>query len=429
MKKNVLTELRRRGFIQQISDDGLEAILGAAPATVYAGFDPTAPSLHVGHLLPVMALAHFQRLGHKVIALVGGATGMIGDPSGRSSERNLQTPDVIAENLEGLKRQMSLILDFTGDNPAVMVDNNDWIGRMSFVDWLREVGKHFSIGYMLGKESVKGRMEKESGISYTEFSYMTMQAYDFMHLHREMNCNLQCGGNDQWGNITAGIDLVRRKCGNQVYGLTFPLLTTANGEKFGKSAGNAVWLDAQKTSPYKFYQFWVQTSDADVQSLLNYFTFLEHDEIAQICEAHRQAPEKRLAQKRLAAEATRMIHGEDALKRVESATEALFQGRLKELTAEAIEEVFADVPQSEIESQRLQTGMPVLDLVVESGLCSSKGDARRAINAGSIYLNDQKVQADTQSVNKTHLIAGRAMILRRGKKDYHLVRVTNRASE
>jgi len=421
--KTILETLAERGFIAQTSDEQLGAYLAKQPVTVYAGFDPTAPSLHVGHLLPVMALSHFQRHGHKVIALFGGATGMIGDPSGRSDERNLQSLEVIAENLEGLRSQMARILEFSGPNPAIMVDNNDWIGPMTFVDWLREVGKHFSLGYMLGKESVRGRMESEEGISYTEFSYMTMQAYDFVHLFEKHSCTLQCGGNDQWGNITAGIDLVRRKCGAQVHGLTFPLLTTSGGEKFGKSAGNAVWLDSERTSPYHFYQYWMQTTDADVERMLKYFTFVDAGEIAELCEAHTKSPEQRQAQKRLAAETTRMIHGDHELARVEAATNALFHGNLRSLDSESIMDIFSHVPTTDLDADRVTLGVSLLDLLVESGICKSKGDARRAVEQGAIYLNDVRVHETDYNLNRKDLLCDSVIVLRRGKKDYHLIRL------
>lgn len=420
---SVLAILRERGFVAQTTDTQLGEILDKQPTTVYAGFDPTASSLHVGHLLPVMALAHFQRSGHKAIALFGGATGMIGDPSGRSDERNLQTPEAVAENLKRLKSQMSRILNFDGQNSAIMVDNNDWIGKMTFIDWLREVGKHFSIGYMLGKESVRGRMESESGISYTEFSYMTMQAYDFVHLFETYGCTLQFGGNDQWGNITAGIDLVRRKCGQQTYGLTLPLLTTATGEKFGKSAGNAVWLDPDLTSPYQFYQYWHATSDADVERMLKYFTFLPSDKIAEVCQHHFDQPEQRSAQKLLAEEVTRMIHGQQAADRAIAASDALFRGDLNSLKPSELNDIFSDVPSSELDSSTISEGVQAIQLLCDTGVCNSKGDARRAIEQGSIYLNNERVTSPDQLVTCADRLEGGMLILRRGKKNNHLVRI------
>ena len=301
--------LNERGFIEQCSDKGIESSLQNENVTLYVGFDPTADSLHLGHLVPLIAMAHLQRAGHQVLAIVGGATGMVGDPSGKSQERKLLTPEQVAHNVASIKKQMDKFLDFEGSHAARLLDNNDWISRMSFIDWLREVGKYFTVNYMLAKDSVKVRLGSEQGISYTEFSYMTMQAYDFLHLFDHYDCSLQCGGNDQWGNIAAGIDLVRRVRGQSIYGMTFPLVTSATGEKFGKSAGSAVWLDPDRTKPYQFYQYWMRTDDRDVERYLMLFTFLRMTDIRALHAAHQHAPERREAQRVLAAEVTRIVHG------------------------------------------------------------------------------------------------------------------------
>ncbi len=308
---SILNDLNERGFIAATTDEALDEHLETGSRTIYIGFDPTADSLHLGHLVPIMVLAHLQRAGHKVLMVVGGATGMIGDPSGKSDERNLLTAEQIDHNVAAVREQLARFVSFEGDCPAEIVNNHDWIGPMSFIDWLREVGKFFTINYMVAKESVKQRMASEVGISYTEFSYMTLQAYDFLHLFREKGCTIQGGGNDQWGNITAGTDLIRKaQPGAKVFGVTFPLLTTSRGEKFGKTAGNAVWLDAERTSPYQLYQYWVRSEDADVEKFLKLFTFLSLDEIAAIMAEHNESPERRAAQKALAEHATRLIHGQ-----------------------------------------------------------------------------------------------------------------------
>lgn len=420
---DLLNELQQRGMVEQISDaDAIREMLGQKRISLYIGFDPTARSLHVGSLLPIMVLAHFQRAGHRPIAVVGGATGMIGDPSGRSSERNLITSERVKENLDGIRSQLERFLDFDGDNAAKIVDNADWTEPMSYIDWLRDVGKFFTVNYMMAKESVRRRLEdREQGISYTEFSYMLLQAYDFLHLFRSENCTLQGGGNDQWGNITAGIDLIHKAAGAQAYGLTFPLITTASGEKFGKSAGNAVWLDAEMTSPYQFYQYWIQTPDEDVARYLKLFTFLSLDEIQGIVEQHLAAPEQRSGQRRLAEEVTRVVHGEAALHKVELATEILFGREIKGLTDTELKGIFADVPSTEFERSRLGS-LSVLDLLRETGLAKSNGEAKRLLQGGGIYLNNLKCQDPQQQVSDANLASESTLVLRSGKKRYHLAR-------
>lgn len=420
---DLLTALQQRGMIEQISDEAaIRELLAQQRISLYVGFDPTARSLHIGSLLPMMVLAHLQRAGHRPIAVVGGATGMIGDPSGRSSERNLLDDAELAANLAGIRGQLANFLDFEGDNAALLVNNADWTTPIGYIEWLRDVGKFFTVNYMMGKESVRRRLEdRDQGISYTEFSYMLLQAYDFLHLFRSQNCLLQGGGNDQWGNITAGIDLIHKVEGKQAYGLTFPLITTASGEKFGKSAGNAVWLDAEMTSPYQFYQYWIQTDDRDVRKYLGLFTFLSLADIDEIVAAHEAAPEKRLGQRRLAAEVTRIVHGAEALAKVEHASEILFGREISGLNDAELSEIFADVPSTALQ-RNLLGELKLLDLLRESGLVKSNGEARRLLSGGGVYLNNRNVSDPNQAVDQNSLASETALVLRSGKKKYHLVR-------
>ncbi len=419
--RSVFQELSERGFVEQVSDPDIGRWLAEETVTVYAGFDPTADSLHVGHLMAVMALARLQQAGHKVLVVVGGATGMVGDPSGKSEERNLLTTEQVAHNARAIHSQLEPFLDFAGENPAEMLNNHDWIGPMSFIDWLRDVGKSFTVNYMIAKESVKQRMGSEVGISFTEFSYMTMQAYDFLHLWRTKGCLLQAGGNDQWGNITAGIDLIRKNGGPQAYGITWPLLKTASGQKFGKTAGNSVWLDAERTSPYQFYQYWIRAEDADAERLLKIFTFLSLEEIAAIMGEHSAEPHRRAAQKRLAEEVTRLVHGEEGLAKAQRASEALFGGDLTGLEADELLEIFSDVPSSEVPAGRLAEGIAIADLLAETTLAKSKGQARRLIKQGGMYMNNQRVEDPEQAVTAEDLLSDAVLVLRAGKKRYHLV--------
>lgn len=424
MSHDLLKTLQERGMLEQISDpEGIREALNQGSVTLYIGFDPTATSLHIGNLLPIMLLAHFQRAGHRPICLVGGATGMIGDPSGRSSERVLLNDDAVQENLNKIRTQLSHFLRFEGPQAALMTNNHDWIAPLSYIDWLRDVGKHFSVNYMISKESVRRRLEdRDQGISYTEFSYMLLQSYDFLHLFRTEHCQIQAGGNDQWGNITAGIDLVRKVTGKTAYGLTIPLLTTASGEKFGKSAGNAVWLDAEMTSPYQFYQYWIQADDRDIERYLRIFTFLELTEIAEICSEHAQKPELRLAQKRLAAEVTTIVHGAEAVEKVLQATEILFGREINGLSDADLLAIFADVPSTQLERSRLGGELSLTQLLRETGLSASNGEARRLIQAGGVYLNNRKC-SDPQTVIDSHSLASETtLVLRSGKKNYHLAR-------
>jgi tyrosyl-tRNA synthetase len=420
--ESVLDTLAERGFIAQCSDDdGLREHLAQQPATVYCGFDPTASSLHLGNLVPIMGLAHFQRAGHRVLELVGGATGMIGDPSGRSDERNLLTPEQLNRNLAGVHAQMERFLDFSGPNPARIVNNYDWIGGMSFIDWLRNVGKYFTVNYMLAKDSVKRRLESEQGISYTEFSYMTLQAYDFLHLHDQYGCTLQVGGNDQWGNITAGMDLIRRLRQGTAYALTFPLVTTSTGEKFGKSAGNAMWLDPAQTSPWDFYQYLVRQDDRDVARFLYLFTFLPKGRVVALAETVRTAPERREAQKVLAFEVTSLVHGEAVAREMARAADIVYHSEIKDLSDQTLAAVFASVPSTEVSWADLDAGLDLIGLLHLTGLAASKGDARRRIKSGGIYVNNVRADGEIK-LGRQNLASQSFIVLRSGKKDYHLVR-------
>lgn len=421
---SVLEDLQWRGLLADCTDlSALAERLNSGPTTLYCGFDPTADSLHVGNLVPLLALRRFQQKGHKPIALAGGATGMIGDPSGRSSERNLQTPEQVASNIEAIKEQLSHFLDFeVQTNPAQMVNNVDWIGAMSYLDFLREVGKHFTINWMVAKDSVKSRMEGEGGISYTEFSYMLLQSYDFYHLRKEHDCELQIGATDQWGNITAGTELVRRKLSQSAYGLVFPLLTKADGTKYGKSADGAVWLDSAKTSTYRFYQFFVQSEDADVGKLLRTLTFVSKEEVEALEKETAENPGRRLAQKRLAEEMTALVHGETARDDAIRASALLFGGDPTGVSESAMNDISAEVPSFDAPLNSLAgNGRDIVELLSESGLCPSKGQARKDIKAGGIYVNNARVTDIARSVGEADLIHGKYVLLRKGKRNYLLV--------
>jgi len=426
MATTIIDELRWRGLVYDMTE-GLDELVSRDKITLYNGFDPTADSLHIGNLVPLMQLARWQRHGHTPIALAGGGTGMIGDPSGRSSERNLLSLEVIDANVAHIKTQLAPILDFeVKSNPAQLVNNADWLRRVLLTDFLRDTGKHFTVNYMLAKDSVKSRMERDdSGISYTEFTYMLLQAYDFQHLFDTHNCLAQTGGSDQWGNIVAGVELIRRARGQKAHALVYPLLTRADGSKFGKTAeGTSVWLSPARTSPFRFYQYWFNSDDADVGTFLKQFTWLKAAEIAELESLVIEQPERREAQRRLAREVTRMIHGETALARAEQATAALFGGDISGLDAADIEDIFAEVPSSEIGAAALAGGgLAVVDLLVGSGLASSKADARRKIQGGGIYLNNRRVGDAAATATTEEAIEGRFLVLRQGKRQYHLVRV------
>ncbi|MBN1516765.1 tyrosine--tRNA ligase [Candidatus Sumerlaeota bacterium] len=421
----LMEELQARGFIAQTTapQEELEKFFAEAPRTVYCGFDPTAESLHVGNLVPIIGLRHFQRAGHRPIVVMGGATGMVGDPSGKSSERNLLMADQIERNLAGQRVQFERLLDFSGANPAMIVNNYDWMKNFTLIDFLRDVGKHFRMGEMLSKDSVKSRLDGE-GMSFTEFSYQLLQGYDFLHLWEQEQCTAQLGGSDQWGNIVAGTELIRRKHGSasNSFGVTFPLLTTATGEKFGKSAGNAVWLDPEKTSPYQYYQYFIRADDRDVERLLLLLTFLPIEEIKAAAQAHTETPHQREGQRLLAREMTRWAHGEAGLAKAEQASQALFGGSIDGLSDADLNDIFADVPSTAIAKAELEAGIPLIQLLADSGLCKSKGEARKLIQNGGAYVNNNK-QTDIQAaLNLGHLASESMLVLRSGKKNYCLVR-------
>ncbi|MDH5257530.1 MAG: tyrosine--tRNA ligase [Gammaproteobacteria bacterium] len=423
---NVIEELKWRGLLFDATE-GLEELFGKEKLTTYIGFDPTGDSLHVGSLVPIMGLARLQRYGHPVIAMAGGGTGMIGDPSGKTQERQLLTPEHVQSNVDAIKKQLASFLDFENkENPAKLLNNGDWLLNLSMMDFLRDVGKHFTVNYMIAKESVKSRIEREDGISYTEFSYMLLQGYDFLHLNDHHNCTVQAGGSDQWGNITTGMELVRRMRGKKTHGLVFPLITKADGTKFGKTESGTIWLDPKKTSPYRFYQFWLNADDRDVIKYLKYFTWLEQSEISALEQALLERPEQREAQKVLAEEMTKIVHNEDALNRALSASKVLFGGDIEGLSADDIEDIFSDVPSSEINSSILEgEGYSYIDLLAETTLAKSKGEARRSIQGNGIAINNVKSADVDKKICSVDAIDGKFIVLRKGKKNYHLVKVVS----
>ncbi len=421
MPENALTILEERGCVEWCSSPvELAAVFEKEMVTGYVGFDPTAESLHVGHLIPIMGLSWMQRLGHRPIAIAGGGTGLIGDPSGKSKERNLLTLEQVEKNMETMKEQFRQFLDFDcGANSAMIINNYDWLGKLSFIDFLRDTGKHFSVNYMIGREYVRSRLEDpEKSISYTEFSYMLLQAYDFYHLFEEIGCKLQMGGNDQQGNIIAGIDLIRKKTGGQAFGVTYPLLLTATGQKFGKTEEGTVWLSPGKTSPYKFYQFWINADDRDVKKFLKLFTFLPLPDIASLVERHQKAPAGREAQRVLAWEVTSAVHGAKAAARAKRASEILFGGVFdpSELDSEML-----PVLQEEVPSGRLDRDPEnVVEALIGSGACKSKGEARRLIRGGGVMLNGRKVESEDASLGAEDFLEDRFLFFRLGKKRFHI---------
>ncbi len=420
---NIFDELTWRELIRQSTDPaGLRDLL-SKPLTLYVGFDPTAPSLHCGSLLPLMALRRFQKFGHRPIALVGGATGMIGDPSGKSEERVLLSTDILRENVAGMENQMRKFLDFDGSNAAVLVNNYDWMSEWSYVHFLRDVGKNFPVNVMLAKDSVKSRLEREdTGMSYTEFSYMLLQAYDFVYLNQKYGCILQVGGSDQWGNITAGIDLARRMHGQQLYGMTCPLLLTSDGRKMGKTENGAVWLDGSRTSPYAFYQYWFNTSDADVGMCLRYLTEIEQGEYRELEKATSEEPHARKAQKRLASWLTEFVHGTEGLQAAERAGAIFFGAVIDKTSDRQLAEIFSDVPSAQMGRDGLEQGVPIIDALVAVGLCKSKSEARRAAQEGGVYLNNNRINDPDYPIKSGDLVTETTAVLRRGKKNYALVR-------
>ena len=425
---SILDELKWRGLWADCTDEAeLTRRLAAGPTVLYAGFDPTADSLHVGNLVPLLALRRFQKFGHHPIPLAGGATGSIGDPSGKSQERQLLTKEVLAGNIAKVKVQLRRLLDFdTTVNPARLLDNADWFGPITFLDFLRDVGKHFSVNMMVAKESVRARMEdRETGISYTEFSYMLLQAYDFYHLNKELDCELQIGGSDQWGNITAGTDLIRRKLGRAAYGLTLPLITNADGSKFGKTVAGATWLDPARTSVYRFYQFWIRTDDRDVIRYLKYFTFLERAEIEALEQQHLAQPEGRVAHRALAKAVTDLVHGEAATIEAQRASEILFGGGLDGISEATFAEIVGEVPTKPFEAGRLNgDGFPLVEALVQAGLCPSKGQARKDLEGGGIYVNNRRESVATRALAPADLLFGRHVLLRKGKRNYVVLTAT-----
>lgn len=415
---DLLEDLQYRGLINQITDEGgLKKLLAEESIKLYCGFDPTADSLHIGHLLPILILRRFQLAGHQPIALVGGATGLIGDPSGKKAERTLNAKETVENWVESIKGQLSSFLDFDSkENPATMANNYDWTGKMDVITFLRDVGKNFGLNYMLAKDTVQSRLE--TGISFTEFSYMILQSLDFLKLYETENCRLQIGGSDQWGNITAGLELIRKTHEEaKAFGLTVPLVTKADGTKFGKTEGNAVWLDPEKTTPYEFYQFWINTDDRDVVNYLKYFTFLSHEEIEELAKATAEQPEKRLAQKALAEDVTKLVHGEAALKQAIRISEALFSGNIKELNGAEIEQGFKDVPSF----TNTEAEANLVELLVAAKISPSKRQAREDIQNGAIYINGDRVTDVQYVLGDSDKIEGKFTIIRRGKKKYYLI--------
>ncbi|PTK88212.1 tyrosine--tRNA ligase [Staphylococcus gallinarum] len=417
MANALIDDLTWRGLIyQQTDESGIETLLNKEQVTLYCGADPTADSLHIGHLLPFLTLRRFQEHGHRPLVLIGGGTGMIGDPSGKSEERTLQTEEQVELNVAGISKQMHKIFEFDTDQGAKLVNNKDWLGQISLIDFLRDYGKHVGVNYMLGKDSIQTRLEH--GISYTEFTYTILQAIDFGHLNRTYNCKVQVGGSDQWGNITSGIELMRRMYGQtEAYGLTIPLVVKSDGKKFGKTEGGAVWLDPEKTSPYEFYQFWINTTDDDVIKFLKYFTFLTQEEIEKLEQSLAEAPHLREAQKALAENVTRFIHGQDALNDAIRISQALFSGDLQSLSAKELKEGFKDVPQVTLSN----TTTNIVDAIVEAGISSSKRQAREDVNNGAIYINGIRQQDTAYELTVADKIENEFTIIRRGKKKYFMV--------
>jgi tyrosyl-tRNA synthetase len=417
---NLLADLQWRGIIyQQTDEEGLEKTLNENKISLYCGIDPTADSMHIGHLLPYLTLRRFQQHGHRPIIVVGGATGLIGDPSGKKEERKLLTLEIVQENVRGLKKQLEQIFSFEGENAAIMTNNYDWAGSMDLVTFLRDYGKYIGVNYMLAKDTISSRLE--TGISYTEFTYTILQAIDFLHLYQNHQCKLQIGGSDQWGNITTGLELIRKveNEGAKAYGLTIPLVTKADGTKFGKSESGTVWLDPEKTSPYEFYQFWINTADADVVKYLKYFTFLSHEEIEELEQTVESEAHLRKAQKTLAEEMTRLIHGDDSLQQVLKITDALFSGDVKNLTANEIKQGFKDVPSFDLNKD---SDLNLVDLIVEAKIVSSKRQAREDIQNGAIYVNGERNPDVQYILTADDRIEGEFTIIRKGKKKYFLIK-------
>jgi tyrosyl-tRNA synthetase len=419
---DLYSELEWRGLVYDATE-GVRDVLARETVTGYIGFDPTAASLHVGSLLQIIALAHLQRHGHAPIAVVGGGTGLIGDPSGKTVERQLLTAEKVQTNVEGIRGQLARFLDFeSASAPARLVDNAEWLTKLSAVDFMRDVGKHFTINAMLAKESVKRRIESEEGISYTEFSYALLQAYDYLVLYDRFGCTLQMGGSDQWGNITAGMDLIRRVRAGKAHGLVLPLITTSAGTKFGKTEAGTIWLDPQLTKPYEFYQFWLNAEDRDAVRYLKFFTFIDEPRISEVEQAGAREPEKRHAQRELAREVTRLVHGDAAVREAEAASEKLFGGDIAGMSVGELLQVFANVPSKTIAPQA--DGWKLVSLLTEMGLTASNSEATRLIRSGGIYVNERRITDEKERLSAAQAIDGQLFVIRKGKKDNFIVRIS-----
>jgi len=429
MEMNLIEELSWRGMLQDIMP-GTEDQLKKESTAGYIGFDPTADSLHIGSLVPILLLVHLQRAGHRPIALVGGATGMVGDPSGKSEERNLLSEESLQKNVDGIRKQLEKYLDFNPANPhhARMVNNYDWFKNISFIHFLRDVGKHITVNYMTSKDSVKKRIEGDTGISYTEFAYQLMQGYDYYWLYENMGCKLQMGGSDQWGNITTGSELIRRKSAGESFAFTCPLITKSDGGKFGKTEKGNVWLDPEKTSPYHFYQFWLNASDTDAEKWIRIFTLLPMEEITRIAEAHLQNPSQRLLQKKLAEEVTRFIHGQAELDKAIQTTEKLFSGNavdnIRELNEEELLQSIEGVTVFNMEKARLENGIDLTSLLAETGIFPSKGEARKMVTGGGVSINKEKLSDANTNIDKSFLLLGKYILVQKGKKNYYLIKAS-----
>ena len=418
---DVYRELQWRGLVYDATE-GVGDVLGREKVTAYSGFDPTAPSLHVGHLLPILALARLQRFGHSPIALAGGGTGLIGDPSFKAAERALLTFEQVETNVAEIRAQLARFLDFEHTvNPARLIDNNEWLGKLGAIEFMRDVGKHFTVNAMMAKESVKRRVESEEGISYTEFSYPLLQSYDFLVLHDRFDCTLQVGGSDQWGNITAGMDLIRRVRGTKARGLVLPLLMTASGSKFGKTEAGAIWLDPELTRPYEFYQFWLRTDDRDAVKYLKFFTYLPREQIAELDAATAREPGQRRAQRELARQVTRLVHGEAAVQDAEAAAQALFSGDIAGMSISQLLQVFPSVPSST--TRRVPDGWAIVDLLSSSGVTHSKGEATRLIRSGGIYVNGRRITDEKLRLRPEDAVEGQLFVVRKGKRENFLIRI------
>jgi tyrosyl-tRNA synthetase len=425
-KMNLFEELQERGYIDRITHDELADKLNKGGMTFYVGFDPTAESMHVGHFAMFNLMRVLQKNGHTPIGLMGGGTGMIGDPGGKSAERNLLSQEEIENNIKGIKGQLARFLEFEEGNKAILDNNYNWLSQCTLIDFLRDIGKHFSVNAMINRESVKNRINREGeGISYTEFSYMLLQAYDFFQLSEKYDCTLQLGGSDQWGNIVSGIDLTRRMSNKQLYGATIPLITKADGKKFGKSESGTVWLSPEKTSPYEFYQFFMNQADEDVIRFLKVFTEVSLEEIAELEELVKAEPHRRAAQKRLAEEATRTVHGEEALQKAQQASRVLFGEKIEDLDDQAISEIFKNVPSTKMEKERLKNGISLIDALVESAASKSKGQARQLIQSGGAYVNNTSQKDIDYQLTEKDMASETFMIIRSGKKNFRLLSFEN----